>query len=80
MAEIPRARTKRPVLVLVELLKSVSEGSRQRIRKSRTMACKPALVTMYRWCTRPYSSSAEDSMIETSGMVNELSSAQDMRC
>jgi hypothetical protein len=41
------------------------------------MACKPALVTMYRWWTRPYNSSAEDSMIETSGMVNELSSVKE---
>lgn len=35
----------------------------------------PGFVRMKRWCTRPYSSSADDSTIETSGILDESSSA-----
>lgn len=48
-------------------------GSRQ---SSHTIACSPCLVRMYRWCTRPYKSSADASTIETSGIFALSSSSQ----
>lgn len=39
-----------------------------------TIIDSPGLVRMKRWCTRPYSSSADDSTIDTSGILAESSS------
>ena len=42
------------------------------------MACSPCLVKIYRWCTRPYKSSADASTIETSGIFALSSSSQNI--
>ena len=55
---------------------SMLKGSRQ---SSHTIACSPCLVKMYRWCTRPYKSSADASTIETSGIFALSSSSQNMK-
>ena len=44
-------------------------------RCTRTIACKPARVRIYRWWTRPYNISADDSTIETSGIFDVSSSS-----
>ena len=44
-----------------------------------TIACNPCLVRIYRWCTRPYKSSADASTIETSGIFALSSSSQNIK-
>jgi len=53
--------------------------SREEALEPHTIACSPCLVRIYRWCTRPYKSSADASTIETSGIFALSSSSQKIK-
>lgn len=67
--QTPRFRTFQPKSTMSAPSQNTS------IRCKPTIACNPTRVNMNRWCTRPYSISAEDSTKDTSGILAASSSA-----